>query len=275
MTKTNSILTDIASTLRSTDLFVQVAAGQEVHPSAVPQANVRCQGTQHYSVDHDATQRDVRLTVHIDLITRAGDRASATARLIELAELTQLALLADTSRAGACHDLPAGAATEIVSLELHHSRVGSKSAPSAPLYQASLAIRCHYRTDLPATLLDTILLDDAPLFDSGPCELTAHPWPRQFVHRPLAGRDSEVILDLGRRSRTVVQTGQLRGSTALELALQIDRLENLPGAQQYTLVDAFGQTYFPVLVETAGLTASVTRGPSFTADYEILYRQLS
>jgi hypothetical protein len=184
-------------------------------------------------------------------------------------------LLADTSRAGACHDVQAGAATEIVSLELHHSRVGSKSAPSTPLYQAILAIRCHYRTDLPATLLDTILLDDQSLFDSGPCELTAHPWPRQFVHRPLAGRDSEVILDLGRRSRTLVQTGQLRASTALEIALQINRIEALSGAQQYTLVDAVGQTYFPVLVETAGLTASVTQGASFTATYEILYRQLS
>ena len=274
MTTTNSILTDIASTLRSTDLFVQVATGQEVHPSAVPQANVRPESTQHYSVEHDATQRDVRLTVHIDLITRAADRASGTARLIELAELTQLALLADTSRAGACHDLPAGPATEMVSLELHHSRDGSKSAPSAPLYQASLTIRCHYRTDLPATLA-TILLDDEALFDSGPCELTANPWPRQFVHRPLAGRDSEVILDLGRRSRSLVQTGQLRAGTALEIALQIDRMETLPGAQQYTLVDAVGQTYFPVIVETAGLTAPVTRGASFTANYEILYRQLS
>ena len=122
---------------------------------------------------------------------------------------------------------------------------------------------------------DTILLDDEALFDSGPCELTAQSWPRQFVHRPLAGRDNEVILDLGRRSRSLVQTGQLRASTALAISLQIDRIETLPGAQQYTLVDAFGQTYFPVLVETAGLTAPVTRGPSFTATYEILYRQLS
>jgi len=92
--------------------------------------------------------------------------------------------------------------------------------------------------------------------------------------RGLIGLDGEVILDFGKRSRTIVQRGRLQAATPIALASSITAIEILIDGQSHTLVDSNSQTYNNVLIEEFSPQSPVTLGKNYWCDYRITYRQL-
>ena len=113
-----------------------------------------------------------------------------------------------------------------------------------------------------------------PLFSSGPCDLTPGAWPRQVQRRGLAGTDGELLLDGGRRSRTLVQTGRLQAPTAQELRALVDAVEAAADATPRTLVGPLGNSYDNCVLETIEITDGPRTGRGIWCDYRITYRQL-
>ncbi|HAU38849.1 MAG TPA: hypothetical protein DCX07_14175 [Phycisphaerales bacterium] len=117
-------------------------------------------------------------------------------------------------------------------------------------------------------------LDGNNLFGSGPHEIRPESWQRAVMRRAFAGLDGELALDLGLRSRRIVQTGRLQATGSDVLNLLLAQIEGLLDGQLHTLVDSYGRVYARVLVEEFAPASAIRRGRGFWCDYRIVYRQL-
>ncbi len=118
-------------------------------------------------------------------------------------------------------------------------------------------------------------LDSQDLFGSGPHSIRPETWLRAMHRRGLAGVDGELILDMGLRSRRIVQVGRLQATTAAAIHSLISAIEDTLDGKTHTLSDDLGCTYSPVIIEKFEPTTPVKRGRGFWCDYTLLYRQLS
>lgn len=116
--------------------------------------------------------------------------------------------------------------------------------------------------------------DGQDLFGSGPCAVRADGWPRAIRRRGMAGLNGELVLDMGRRSRRVVQTGRLQASDAPSLRTLVAAIEAAADGQTHTLVDDAGRTYPNLIVERFELTTPIRRGRDFWCEYRLEYLQL-
>jgi hypothetical protein len=117
-------------------------------------------------------------------------------------------------------------------------------------------------------------LDEQDIFGSGPHSFRACSWERCVERRSFAGVDGELVLDMGMRSRLILQQGRLQGANAAAVQSPISQIEAFIDGGLHTLVDNHGQSYPNVLVERFEPTTPVLRGREFWCDYTITYRQL-
>ena len=117
-------------------------------------------------------------------------------------------------------------------------------------------------------------LDGLDVFGSGPAAFRTGPWERAMVRRSFAGLHGELVLDLGLRSRPILQTGRLQADTAQALTAQIGALEVTVDGRCHGLVDNHGRVYPYVIVEEFQPATPVSLGRGFWCDYTVRYRQL-
>ncbi len=117
-------------------------------------------------------------------------------------------------------------------------------------------------------------LDGQDLFASGPHTLRPGAWERSLDRRGFVGVDGEVVLDLGLRSRPLVQAGRLAATTAALLRTLMSQIDAVVDGQAHTLVDNHGETYSRVIVERFDPSTPVSRSRGFWCDYTLHYRQL-
>ena len=116
-------------------------------------------------------------------------------------------------------------------------------------------------------------LDGQQLFASGPCRVTAGSWQRQAERRGFAGLDGELVLDMGRRGREVIQQGRLQAATAAELLALVAQVEATHDGAEHTLVDAHARVFERLVVEQFD-AGPLMHGRGCWCDYTIRYRQL-
>jgi hypothetical protein len=117
-------------------------------------------------------------------------------------------------------------------------------------------------------------IDDKDLFASGPHSFTLGAWERQLQRRGLPGLDGQVLLDLGLRCRTIVQTGRLEGATASAVADQCDAISALCDGCVHQLIDNNNRAYDRVILLSFQPTTPIARGPGACCDYRAEYLQL-
>jgi hypothetical protein len=117
-------------------------------------------------------------------------------------------------------------------------------------------------------------LDGNNLFSSGPHSFRPLAWQRQLQRRSFPGLDGELVLDMGMRSRRIVQQGRLQASSASSLAALVAAIEHLVDVQPHLLLDNYGQTYSKVILETFEPTTPFQQGRGFWCDYTVNYLQL-
>ena len=74
-------------------------------------------------------------------------------------------------------------------------------------------------------------LDGSNIFSSGPHSFRPLAWQRQLQRRSFPGLDGELVLDMGMRSRRIVQQGRLQASSASSLAGLVAAIERFVDAQ--------------------------------------------
>ncbi len=117
-------------------------------------------------------------------------------------------------------------------------------------------------------------LDGQDLFGSGPHAFRPGSWHRSLERRSFAGTNGELVLDMGLRSRTILQDGRLQDVTATALNTLVSNIEAFIDGELHTLADNHGIVYGRVLLESFEPTTAVQRGRSFWCEYNLLYRQL-
>lgn len=112
------------------------------------------------------------------------------------------------------------------------------------------------------------------LFGSGPHAFRLGPWRRSLQSRGFAGVDGELVLNLGLRSRQIVQTGRLQADSADALQALLNAIDSRCDGAAHGLVDNHGNSYASVILEQCETTSPVRRGRGFYCDYRAEYRQL-
>jgi len=131
-----AILSDLATTLRSTGTFALVTLGASPTSSVVPRAAVTYEGQDEFRPDDTASARWMRLRSLVTIHSRSDNPATAD-RVVDLAESASEAILADPYRNQLCQDLPTGRATEIGSIEL-------AKGIRRPEVELSFNVWCHF-----------------------------------------------------------------------------------------------------------------------------------
>ncbi|MFW6133075.1 MAG: hypothetical protein ACOC8F_04205 [Planctomycetota bacterium] len=119
-----------------------------------------------------------------------------------------------------------------------------------------------------------ITLDGDALFASGPHAVRVESPQRAVRRRGLPGLDGELVLDMGLRSRRLVQTGRLIGTSAADARDLIAAIEARIDGDTHTLTDGLGRSFPRVLVESFAPAAPVRHGRAYWCDYTVTYRQL-
>jgi len=116
-------------------------------------------------------------------------------------------------------------------------------------------------------------LDEMDLFGSGPHDFRPGPWRRAVQHRAFAGLDGELALDMGMRSRAIVQAGRLQADTASDLRDLIEAIEAFVDGRPHALTDNHGFVYTGVILESFEPKSPLRRGRGFFCEYEAHYLQ--
>ena len=111
------------------------------------------------------------------------------------------------------------------------------------------------------------------LFGSGPHAFRPLSWERALDRRHLPGLDGDLVLDMGRSSRIIVQTGRLQAPTAAALHALIEQIEACLDGKLHVLVDTLGRTLDRVMLEQFELATPVLTSRGLWCDYVARYRQ--
>jgi hypothetical protein len=117
-------------------------------------------------------------------------------------------------------------------------------------------------------------LDGLRLFDESRLQIEAGSFKRDSIERAGPMLDGIISIDLGRRSRTVTQTGLIRAKSRTDLNRKILAISDFIDGNVHTFV-ADGIQYQNLRMDSFRLTGEQADGTGILADYEINYTQLA
>jgi hypothetical protein len=117
-------------------------------------------------------------------------------------------------------------------------------------------------------------LDGQKLFDENQLKIEVGSFRRESIEKAAPMLDGVISIDLGRRSRTIKQTGSLRAKSRTYLDERILTISNFMDGNTHTLVTESGQ-YKNLRMDSFELIDEGTDGTGIVADYEIIYTQLA
>ena len=120
-----------------------------------------------------------------------------------------------------------------------------------------------------------IRVDNKYITGYSPDTLTFKSWTRETITKTFPGVDGELRIDLGKRSRILIQKGRMRAQRAFDMNNMILGIEVLMDGKTHTLKDNYGGVYNNVIVESFEAKSPIKTGVGVFCDYEIKYRQLA
>ena len=110
-------------------------------------------------------------------------------------------------------------------------------------------------------------LDGQKLFDEQELRIEIGSHKRDSIERAAPMLDGVISIDLGRRCRSIKQTGSLRAKSRQELNERVLAISNM-------LIIESG-TYQNLRMDSFKITNERTSGSGIAIDYEIVYTQLA
>ena len=117
-------------------------------------------------------------------------------------------------------------------------------------------------------------LDGQKLFDEQELRIEIGSHKRDSIERAAPMLDGVISIDLGRRCRSIKQTGSLRAKSRQELNERVLAISNMMNGNTHTLIVKSG-TYQNLRMDSFKTTNERTGGSGIAVDYEILYTQLA
>ena len=119
-----------------------------------------------------------------------------------------------------------------------------------------------------------VTIDGQNLFDQQQLEIQPASENRDSIERTVAGLDGVLSIDLGRRSRQIVQKGELRAKSKMQMNERISAISACLDGNTHTLVTGNGETFENLRMDVFKLGKERSSGAGLIVDYEIVYTQL-
>jgi len=117
------------------------------------------------------------------------------------------------------------------------------------------------------------VLDDKIFFPETIFALEVESPQRNIIQKSAAGLDGQVNIDLGFRTRKLVQKGELRARNQAELGKQIDEINELIDGKLHILGSPDGRIFENLLIDEFQTGSSITGGAHTCCQYKITYIQ--
>ena len=105
-------------------------------------------------------------------------------------------------------------------------------------------------------------------------ELVVGSWRRDSIERSAAGVDGALSIDLGKRTREIVQKGVMRASSKAVLRIKVDYIRAMADGTCHTMETADGQRFQDMWIERVKVSGTEYSGSGASCEVEIKYTQL-
>lgn len=123
----------------------------------------------------------------------------------------------------------------------------------------------------------SVTLDGQELFGksaAGGFEIEQGSTSRQSIERAAPGLDGVLSIDMGGRSRKIVQKGTLRTKSKTQMNEKISAISAYMDGDTHTLVTDNSEELDDIRMDVFKVNKERTSGGSVAVDYEIIYTQL-
>jgi len=119
-----------------------------------------------------------------------------------------------------------------------------------------------------------VTLDGSALFDDQGLQMEVGSYSRAHVERAIRGLDVMLSIDLGERTREILQRGTLRAPSRAAMQARTDSISAFIDGDTHTLRTADRQEYHNIRMDSFKQIDESTSGPGIAIEYEIVYTQL-
>jgi hypothetical protein len=120
-----------------------------------------------------------------------------------------------------------------------------------------------------------ITLDGHVLFDEQDFELQTGSFSRDSLQRSVHGLDGVLSIDLGLRSRQIIQKGSLQAKSRTILDKRISAISAFIDGDIHKLLTGSGREYDNLRMDVFKVSNERISSIGVTVDYEIVYTQLN
>ncbi len=120
-----------------------------------------------------------------------------------------------------------------------------------------------------------VTLDGQNLFDQQQLNIETSSIKRASVERSMPGLDGVLSIDLGRRSRQVIQKGILQAKSRTQMNDRIGAISAYLDGNTHTLTTSNGKVFENLRMDVFKAGKERTSGTGMAIDYEIVYTQLT
>jgi hypothetical protein len=120
----------------------------------------------------------------------------------------------------------------------------------------------------------SVTLDGHILFDEQQLEIKTDSFSRDSIETAVPGLDGVLSVDLGRRSRTIKQSGVLRAKSRSQMNNRISTMSAYIDGNTHTLITSNGNEFDNLRMDSFKVSNERTDGAGIVVDYEIIYTQL-
>lgn len=105
-------------------------------------------------------------------------------------------------------------------------------------------------------------------------ELVVGSWRRDNIERSAASVDGTLSIDLGKRTREIVQKGLIRAGSKAVLRIKVDYIRAMADGACHTMETAEGERFEDLWIDTVKVGSTEYRGSGASCEVEIRYVQL-
>jgi hypothetical protein len=119
-----------------------------------------------------------------------------------------------------------------------------------------------------------VTLDGQVLFDEQDLEIQPGSFKRASLEKTVSGLNGVLSIDLGQRSREIIQKGVLQAKSRTSLDNRIAAISAFIDGDTHKLLTDSGKQFDNLRIDIFKVSKERTSGVSIAVDYEIVYKQL-
>lgn len=105
-------------------------------------------------------------------------------------------------------------------------------------------------------------------------ELAIGSWRRDSIERSAVGVDGALSIDLGKRTREIVQKGLARASSRAVLRIKVDSIRATADGKRHTMETVDGERFDNLWIDSIKVGGTDFSGRGASCEVEIRYTQL-